>query len=87
MNRLSSLIRIGFCSLNARMGAKPVSLRIKSASVNGVQQQMSARNNMGRFACMLCNRSLGDATVHEQKRMPTLKTKERFNSCMAYLAY
>ena len=30
------MIRISWCSVNARMGAKPVSLRIKSASVNGV---------------------------------------------------
>ena len=29
-------MRISWCSVNARMGAKPVSLRIKSASVNGV---------------------------------------------------
>ena len=34
--RIKSLIRISWCSVNARMGAKPVSLRIKSASVNGV---------------------------------------------------
>ena len=34
--RFKSLIRISWCSVNARMGAKPVSLRIKSASVNGV---------------------------------------------------
>ena len=34
--RLKSLMRISWCSVNARMGAKPVSLRIKSASVNGV---------------------------------------------------
>ena len=30
------MIRISWCSVNARKGAKPVSLRIKSASVNGV---------------------------------------------------
>ena len=29
-------MRISWCNVNARMGAKPVSLRIKSASVNGV---------------------------------------------------
>ena len=34
--RIKSLIWISWCSVNARMGAKPVSLRIKSASVNGV---------------------------------------------------
>ena len=34
--RIKLLIRISWCSVNARMGAKPVSLRIKSASVNGV---------------------------------------------------
>ena len=34
--QFKSLIRISWCSVNARMGAKPVSLRIKSASVNGV---------------------------------------------------
>ena len=34
--RIKLLIRISWCSVNARKGAKPVSLRIKSASVNGV---------------------------------------------------
>ena len=34
--RFKSLLRISWCSVNARIGAKPVSLRIKSASVNGV---------------------------------------------------
>ena len=39
--RIKLLIRISWCSVNARKGAKPVSLRIKSASVNGVEK---ARN-------------------------------------------
>ena len=34
--RFKSLIRITWCSVNGRMGAKPVSLRTKIASVNGV---------------------------------------------------
>ena len=34
--RIKSLIQIKCCSVNARMGAKPVLLRINSASVNGV---------------------------------------------------
>ena len=32
-------MRISWCSVNARMGAKPVSLQIKSASVNGVLER------------------------------------------------
>ena len=39
--RIKLLIRISWCSVNARKGAKPVSLRIKSASVNGVMDAQS----------------------------------------------
>ena len=40
--RIKSLIQIKCCSVNARMGVKPVSLRIKSASVNGVLQSAAS---------------------------------------------
>ena len=36
-------MQISWCSVNARMGAKPVSLRIKSASVNGVYEELQER--------------------------------------------
>ena len=46
--RIKLLIRISWCSVNARKGAKPVSLRIKSASVNGVLETTSRHGTTGR---------------------------------------
>ncbi len=41
---------------------------------------LSNMQRLWRFGCMLCNRSFGAATVHEQNGCPALNTKERFNS-------
>ena len=42
LNQIKPLIRIRFCRVNARMGAKPLLLRIKDASVNGVLHSMTS---------------------------------------------